>query len=104
MIQNFLIHLNLNQKYNTLLEASHDAVSQTIKSMGCDVLINELCINFCSMELKAKEIKKYQKVKEKYVLTLLEKEYNKPSEYNVKVNFNCGFFESTEKIGKLKPL
>lgn len=37
--------INLNQKYKTLLEASHDAVLQTIKSMGCDVLINELSEN-----------------------------------------------------------
>lgn len=37
--------ININQKYNKLLEASHKAVTETIKSMGCDVIINELSEN-----------------------------------------------------------
>ena len=62
-----------------------------------DVLIHDICVNFCSMEEKAKEIKKRQKLKEKRVLKILSSEYRVPDNYNKRVDYSCGKKHSEEK-------
>ena len=75
-----------------------DLVERKCKNCGrLDVLINDICVNFCSADEKAKEIKKYQKVKEKRVLQILSSEYRHPDEYNKSVDYSCGGKNSEEK-------
>ena len=62
-----------------------------------DVLLNGLCVNFCCMEEKALEIKKYQKVKEKRVLKILSVDFKEPTEYNIRIPYDCGGKHSEEK-------
>jgi hypothetical protein len=62
-----------------------------------DVLIDGLCVNFCCMVEKAKDIKKHQKIKEKRVLNIISAEYRKPDEYNKRIDRSCGGKESEEK-------
>jgi hypothetical protein len=87
------IHCEIHKKDEDIILVERECS----KCNRIDILINNLCVNFCSMELKAQEIKKYQKVKEKRILKLLEKEYNEPNEYNVRVDYNCGGKNSEEK-------
>ena len=67
------------------------------KCKNIDVLIDGLCVNFCCMEEKAKDIKKHQKIKEKRVLNILSANYRKPDGYNQRVDRNCGGVNSEEK-------
>ena len=62
-----------------------------------DVLIDEICVNFCSLEEQALEIKKNQKVKEKRVLKILTSEFGQPTEYNFMIDSSCGEKHSEEK-------
>ncbi len=67
------------------------------KCNNIDVLINDICVNFCSMVDKAIEIRKYQKLKEKRIVQLLTTEYREPDEYNKRVQRICGNKNSEEK-------
>ena len=62
-----------------------------------DIIINGLCVNFCGLTEKHKELKKHQKLKEKRVIQIVEKEFMKPTEYNVRVDRDCGGVNSEEK-------
>ena len=62
-----------------------------------DVLINNKCVNFCSLEEQAKIIKKHTKRKELRILNILKTEYREPDEYNKRVSFDCGNKNSEEK-------
>jgi hypothetical protein len=68
-----------------------------IKCGTIDIIINGLCVNFCGLTEKHKELKKHQKIKEKRVLKILEAKFMKPTEYNVRVNRDCGGINSEEK-------
>jgi len=67
------------------------------KCGSIDIIINGLCVNFCGLTEIHKELKKHQKIKEKRVLKIVEKEFMKPTEYNVRVNRDCGGVNSEEK-------
>ena len=68
-----------------------------IKCGTIDIIINGLCVNFCGLTEKHKELKKHQKIKEKRVLKILEANFMKPTEYNVRINRDCGGINSEEK-------
>ena len=67
------------------------------KCGSIDIIINGLCVNFCGLTEKHKELKKHQKLKEKRVLKILEVNFMKPTEYNARVNRDCGGVNSEEK-------
>ena len=67
------------------------------KCGSIDIIINGLCVNFCGLTEKHKELKKHQKIQEKRVLKIVEKEFMKPTEYNVRVDRDCGGVNSEEK-------
>jgi hypothetical protein len=58
-----------------------------------DVLMNDLCINFCIQDIALQDYKKNQKVKEKRVLQILTSEFGSPTEYNHQIDRNCGHHE-----------
>ena len=62
-----------------------------------DVIINGLCVNYCGLTEIHKSLKKNQKVKEKRVLKILSSEFKIPTEYNVRVDRDCGGKKSEEK-------
>ena len=73
-------------------------VERKCKKCGTiDVLINDMCVNFCSLEEKANRIKKYKKLKEIRIVNILTEKYKKPCEYNVRVHRECGGKNSEEK-------
>ena len=67
------------------------------KCGSIDIIINGLCVNFCGLTEKHKELKKHQKIKEKRVLKIVEANFMKPTEYNVRVDRGCGGVNSEEK-------
>ena len=67
------------------------------KCESIDIIIDGLCVNFCGLTEKHKELKKHQKIKEKRVLKILEEKFMKPTEYNVRVDRDCGGVNSEEK-------
>jgi hypothetical protein len=58
-----------------------------------DILMNDLCINFCIQDIAFQDYKKNQKVKEKRVLQILTSEFGSPTEYNHQIDRNCGHYE-----------
>jgi hypothetical protein len=62
-----------------------------------DVLINGICLNFCNQEEKYTEYRKQQKTKELRVLKILTENIGEPTEYNERVDYNCGKQYSEQK-------
>ena len=67
------------------------------KCGSIDIIINGLCVNICGLTEIHKELKKHQKIKEKRVVIVVTAGYRKPTEYNVRVNRDCGGVNSEEK-------
>jgi hypothetical protein len=55
-----------------------------------DILLDGKCVNYCSVEEKAKEIKRNQKTKEIRLYNKLSREYKEPSEYGKRISRDCG--------------
>jgi len=73
-------------------------VEQTCQECGkIDVLFNGKCVNFCCAGEIDKKYKKNQKLKEKRILGILRAEYKKPTEYNIRVDRDCGGNNREEK-------
>jgi hypothetical protein len=73
-------------------------VEQTCQECGrIDVLFNGKCVNFCCAGEIDKEYKKNQKLKEKRILGILTAEYKEPTEYNIRLDRDCGGNNREEK-------
>jgi hypothetical protein len=73
-------------------------VERKCDKCGCiDVLYNGLCVNVCIATENWNIWKRRQKVKETRILNLLTATFGKPTEYNVRVDRNCGKQYSEEK-------
>lgn len=87
------IHCELHKDANDI-----SLVERICKECGeLDVLINDLCVNTCNKLVIASMYKKHQKSAEKRILNILTTQIKAPTEYNIKIDKNCGGVNSEEK-------
>ena len=87
------IHCELHKNDNDILLVERHCE----KCNTLDVLLDGLCVNFCCLTEKGLQLKKYQKVKEKRVLKIVSCNFKEPTEYNIKIPYECGGKNSEEK-------
>ena len=62
-----------------------------------DLLIKNICVNFCNTEIQYNYLKKHKKTKEERVVRVLKQNYKNPTEYNKRVDYKCGGKNQEEK-------